>query len=513
MNRKLATLLAGMLALNAAPIAGTPAGAQATGCAAPSERATLPLLPDTSLVRGYRYPSRSGAHSLTFRTDGNLVVDDATGRRLWGLDQVFHAYGRIGCVMIGLDGNLVALTSTGDYLWSALTHASQTDFTANLIVGASGALQLASPGRGVLWSSDGDSTTELDALREAIASCRAGVGLLGANIHADPDDAATAPARRRSWVDVHDEFTTTGLPACRAVGTSLRTYQGLPVLAPTEQAIADSGATGWDDYFDGTFGIVAQADRVTDHCPAQYRTQSDCGLAADGIAGSIAGVQEALMRLGAVECLPAYGWGHCRQMKHPAITIVGATTVSDAAMDLVETVYTEMTARLTAGYPKQALDGYVVYLTNGGEWSEVSQLFPVGTMWLDRTTGENAGDELRGGTSHDYLWIDEQMMCTTGVQTRNDAFEAGTRPTRDDTSRSVDQVVHEFAHAIDFRFDLRRRVATAFASSSNPVEAFPWAVQGKFGAPAAGWDGLTTDQRAFIDEIFGPASHTFTCFA
>lgn len=132
-------------------------------------------------------------------------------------------------------------------------------------------------------------------------------------------------------------------------------------------------------------------------------------------------------------------------------------------------------------------------------------------MWP--STGPTTGDELRSGASTDFLWIDEQMMCKTGAQTRNDAFEAGNRAWRDDTPRTIDQVVHEFAHTIDFRYGLIDQINSIFASSSmGPVEAFPWAVQGKFGAPASGWDPLTPAQQAFVDEIFGPESYSFTCF-
>jgi hypothetical protein len=333
-------------------------------------------------------------------------------------------------------------------------------------------------------------------------------------MYTHPEDPNAASGNKRAWADVYAEFKGTHLQACDAVGAVITAYQSLPVLKQTEQAVTDSGVAGWDDLFNGNFGMVLQGDRIPQYCPDLHLSQFDCVKATERITNSIAGVQQTLDQLMAVECLPTLGWGYCQTLASPKITIMGANSVTQPAMDLVETVYTEMTSRLTADYQKEKMDGFVAYVTNGGVWSDVSQLSPIGNMWLNTTTGENTGDELRGGASSDFLWIDEQMMCKTGVQTRNDAFEAGTRDERDDSPRTVDQVVHEFAHSIDYRFDLRSRIESIFPSDPSFSAAEAWAatVQGKFSAPMGAWGNLTAEQEALVDEVFGTESVSFECF-
>ena len=136
-------------------------------------------------------------------------------------------------------------------------------------------------------------------------------------------------------------------------------------------------------------------------------------------------------------CVPSSGWTHCRIMSEPKIKILGSAAVSLSALDLAEHVSTEITSRLAAKYPADKFDNYVVYITNGEPWSDLRGLAPVGTM-MDGGRTVGAGDELRGGAGGNYLWISEQMICKRGVQTRNDAYEAGLRDKRDDDDRTFD---------------------------------------------------------------------------
>lgn len=177
---------------------------------------------------------------------------------------------------------------------------------------------------------------------------------------------------------------------------------------------------------------------------------------------------------------------------------------------MVEKIYTEVTSKFkTPAYDKSKFDGFVVYLTNKGPWTEISKLEPVGSMWLNRTTGVNEGDELRGGASKPYLWIDEQMICKRGVQTREENYQAGTRPTPDDdTERTFDQVVHEFGHSIMLRYGLESKIAQLFPGKYGQ-EDFAWAVQDKFSTPAQPGK-YNADQTALLNEIFSAGS-SFKC--
>lgn len=81
----------------------------------------LPLSGGTTLVKGKKYYSKSGDHYLLFQTDGNLVVNTSSNKRVWGLDKVFSNYRNAGRIEMQTDGNLVVKTASGDFLWSALT--------------------------------------------------------------------------------------------------------------------------------------------------------------------------------------------------------------------------------------------------------------------------------------------------------------------------------------------------------------------------------------------------------
>lgn len=194
------------------------------------------------------------------------------------------------------------------------------------------------------------------------------------------------------------------------------------------------------------------------------------------------------------QCDAEPGWRTCIEMASPAIKIFGSRLASESALNGVANTYIEITKRFNEKYPKDKFNGYKIYLTNGEPWPELSKISPVGTMWPDQT-GPSSGDFLRGGTSADYLWIDEQMMCKTGVRTRN---EAGTP---DNDKRALDQVVHEFAHAMDYRFKLDQTIRSNYIDHPNfpATERFPWSIQNWFGTPAG---SLTPKEDAVMKDIF-----------
>ena len=271
-----------------------------------------------------------------------------------------------------------------------------------------------------------------------------------------------------------------------------------------------SEVVGWENYIDGRLGIVSIGERIETYCPELHLSQFDCVTTTTRSLGTIAGAQKALDLLDSVECLPDSGWAYCRKLEEPKITIIGYRTVSQSAMEIVEKIYTEITKRFKPEYPKDKFDGYVIYVTNKGPWTELSSLAPIGTFWeVDPKTGVNEGDELRGGAGADYLWIDEQMICKRGVQTRIDAFNAGTRAELDDVERTFDQVIHEFGHAIDFRYGLGDRIEKEYKDKGTwtTVEQFPYSIQYWFGAPSG---TLSDSERAFMSEIF-ESSTTFSC--
>jgi hypothetical protein len=112
----------------------------------------------------------------------------------------------------------------------------------------------------------------------------------------------------------------------------------------------------------------------------------------------------------------------------------------------------------------------------------------------------NTGDELRGGAANDYIWISEQMICKTGVKTRG---------AKDKTARTLDQVVHEFAHSIDGNFGLGSRIKQLHATSNAPGEDFAWDVQHWFGTPTG---NMSDAERKLVGEIFSQQK-TFSCAA
>ena len=209
-------------------------------------------------------------------------------------------------------------------------------------------------------------------------------------------------------------------------------------------------------------------------------------------------------------CAPAEGWPQCRALASPEISVYGTAAASPAVMDRVVEIYGAITGRLGPAYPASRMDGYRVYLTAGEPWAELEPLAPIGFM-MGIENGVNRGDELRGGTSPDYLWISQQMVCTSGVETRNAAYREGRRRAPDTEARTYDQVVHEFAHALDFRYGLRDRIGSLYtpreAAAFPPEERFAWAVQHWFSVPAG---QPLAKERALLEELFAGRT-TFPC--
>lgn len=206
-------------------------------------------------------------------------------------------------------------------------------------------------------------------------------------------------------------------------------------------------------------------------------------------------------------CSIPVGWSKCRQIASPKITIYGIAAATDAAMDAVQKIYTDMTSRLAA---PAKMDGVTVYLTNGRPWSEIGSLAPLGEFGRGIVEkGIAQGDDLRGGASRDFLWIDEQMICKKGVATRNEAKKAGLRSAADNDVRTFDQVVHEFGHTIANRSGLDGRLAATYPGRSDAVELWPWTIQNNFGTPAGTPAG---GGQQLFDEVF-TSTTTYTCDA
>jgi len=111
------------------------------------------LLPPEVMQTGVRYAMND--HFITLNPDGNLVIArEADDGFVWGFNAIGVDYPRVARVEMQSDGNLAAYAADGGYIWSALTENPDPD--ARLMLTPTGALQLYSDERGVLWSSDGN---------------------------------------------------------------------------------------------------------------------------------------------------------------------------------------------------------------------------------------------------------------------------------------------------------------------------------------------------------------------
>ena len=175
-------------------------------------------------------------------------------------------------------------------------------------------------------------------------------------------------------------------------------------------------------------------------------------------------------------CAPEPGWAKCLELLDPTIKIMATKAVSQSALNGVANVYTEMTSRFGSKYPRSKLNNFKVYMTNDEPWSELANLSPIGNAYPAQPY-QNSGDFLRGYGNPTNLWITEQMICKQGVKTRND-----TGKIKDDTPRTFDQVVHEFAHSIHSNYLSDQTVNLFRFQKMTPLESFPYRVQMWFGA-------------------------------
>lgn len=198
-------------------------------------------------------------------------------------------------------------------------------------------------------------------------------------------------------------------------------------------------------------------------------------------------------------CTPEPGWVKCLELPDPTIKIMGSRAVTQSAMNGVANIYTEITKRFGAQYPRSKFNGFKIYLTNGEPWSELRKLSAIAVR--PEKPYETSDDFYRGFGGPDTLWITEQMICKQGVKTRNQ-----TGIIRDNEVRTLDQVVHEFGHSIDFKY-IPDQTLNLFGGSMTPVEGFAWGVQGWFGAPGG---TFTPAQEAVLKGLFTSRA-TFSC--
>lgn len=201
-------------------------------------------------------------------------------------------------------------------------------------------------------------------------------------------------------------------------------------------------------------------------------------------------------------CTPEAGWAKCIELVDPTIQIIATKVVTQSAMNGVANIYTEMANRFGAKYPKSKFNGFKVYMTNTEPWSELSKLSAINLPHYAGQPYKMTGDFLRGFGGADALHITEQMICKQGVKTRND-----TGIERDNDVRTLDQVIHEFAHSIDFKFVSDQTLNTFRLSNLTPVEAFAYRVQHWFGSPS---DTIAANQTAVLKDLFTSRA-TFSC--
>ncbi len=202
-------------------------------------------------------------------------------------------------------------------------------------------------------------------------------------------------------------------------------------------------------------------------------------------------------------CTPDPGWAKCLELADPTIKIMATKAVSPSALNGVANIYTEMTKRFGPKYPRSKLNNFKVYMTNDEPWSELANLSPIGTAYPAQPY-QSSGDFLRGYGNPTNLWITEQMICKQGVKTRND-----TGQIKDDTPRTFDQVVHEFAHSIHSNYLSDQTVNLFRFQKMTPLESFPFRVQIWFGALPFD-EPAPANQEAVLKELF-ISRVTFSC--
>jgi len=89
---------------------------------------------------------------MEFQVDGNLVVYDAAGSYVWGLNTLIDdRYKGVETIIMQSDGNLVARGAGGAFIWSAFSVVQPSGTTLNLA--PNGALQIVHPDGKIAWSS------------------------------------------------------------------------------------------------------------------------------------------------------------------------------------------------------------------------------------------------------------------------------------------------------------------------------------------------------------------------
>jgi hypothetical protein len=478
---------------------------------------------DAIIARGSpKYYSQSGNHYLVFQQDGNLVVYTKDGGYVWGLDKLTDQLSRAQFVDV-IDGNLNVRDQNANILWQAVP--GQTNSQATLRLQSDGALQMYAcrsqgDAGGVSWSSNGNTS-------DAVENCAGYANPAEVRAPVTQPSATLAPAAVTQTVPVNTPVATSP----QAIQPDSGPATGFPIrpgqsIVAGQKYVSQDGQSYMQFAADGNLVIKAVAgDRFLwglNKQQVSYQNVKQVKLLSDGrlVAGNAKGdilwapvgndaasnsfltLENAMLKVvspsGQVtwssdeapaappahaetlplppyengKCTPDPGYAKCRVIDSPRIFINGTSKVSDSAMDIVQKIYTDMTARLTPAYPKSNLNWVKVAITNGESSAELVQLPGIGDN--GRSAADN--DFLRGGGGPNLVWITEQMICKSGVATR-----------KDDTSpRTFDQVIHEFGHTMDFRFD--RRKTTEQIYKSQPIqpaeEGFPWAIQGWFGAPA-----------------------------
>lgn len=520
-----ATGLATGLAIVLCGVSAVPSMAQSSNSAnapGPSIWDAAPI----NLDRGKKYMSPSGRHYLIHQHDGNLAVFTADNRYVWGVDRSTNRFSESNFVEVG-QGNIV-LVGPGPRgaVWSAFPrHADGQDFSAKMSLAPDGVLRLRSSSRGnpIIWASDGriDRVTQQSSapIASTSAAPSASVVATGAVPQSSPaaatarnlpagmtqashqaaikpsmDTATAFPIRPGQTIDPGKKYVSPDGTHYLIQGSDgnlmLKTVVGdryiwgldrqgvalnrikLIRMAPDGKLIAidaegnvlwspvgpDAKAGSYLTISNGNLNVVSPAPAIT-------------WSSTEPKAAVPAGQKVELPPLPS-RCVPKAGFAKCRMIASPRIMIHGTARTSDSAMDFVKTIYTDMASKLKPAFPKSKLNFVEVLITNDETAAELSKLPGIGDNGRPASGGDNSNAWLLGGGGPNTTWVTEQMMCKTGVKTRG---------ARDKESRTYDQVVHEFAHTMSFRFNYLPTVNRVFVGSPVPAEeAFPYAVQAWF---------------------------------
>ena len=460
----------------------------------------FPFTAGQSLQREQRYPSPSGNHALTLAPDGNLIVSRADGGYHWGFDQIPSINrARVAGVKMQADGNLVAVDAKGAVVWQALR--SNPDPAARLELTSTGGLQLVSPGRGVLWASDGVLIPE-------------GVAGQGFPFTAGQTIPAGTPFPSPSGGHV-----LTFQPGDNLVVSTNGSYRWgfdkVPNLNRSNirsvRMTQDGNLVALDAKGQPIWRAVTSNPDPAARLEMTYNGALQLVSPSRGVLWSSDGILASPIRVvgntpNASTCEAETGWSKCLQLTTPALTITGTERVTDAAMKAVANVYTELFGRLKPAFPQRTFDGFRVYVTNGETEAQLRTLSPISPEFGKDGYGPDARSWIRGGANGNFLWIEEQMICKQGVQTRNADFAAGQARTRDDTYRTFDQVIHEMGHSIDSRYNLMNtRLRSVY--SGDPTEQFPQGIQAWFGVP---FREISVKEKALMESLFTSRA-TFSC--